>query len=321
MMRWSLFLQGSDMAAQASLYDKLFLAFDKQVALLEMRGLLVSDKTAACRFLASTNYYRFTGYAIPFLRDNDREHFKAGVDFEQVCGIIGFDGALRDLVARALRAIEIDFRTTVAHEHSRSYGAMGYQCGRNFSDARAHREMWEKIQGEIENSKEKCIDHFNRNYGGSVPVWAAVEVISFGKVSHLCKAMKDCDKNRVAKRYYLNSKNLCSYIQHLSVVRNACAHHARLWDRDFSLGKRGYGFQPVSEWVREGISATDTRFLFHTLALIYRMARPVPKPCFDRDKWKGELICLLESQRDTPHCDTFREMGIPGNWLDGGWWV
>ena len=141
------------MTAQASLYNKQFLAFDKQVTLLEARGLLVPDKTAACRFLASTNYYRFTGYAIPFLRTNDREHFKTGVDFGHVRGIIGFDDALRDLVTRALRAIEIDFRTTVAHEHSRSYGAMGYQCGRNFSDVRAHREMWEKIQGEIANSK------------------------------------------------------------------------------------------------------------------------------------------------------------------------
>lgn len=310
------------MTTQPSSYTKQFRTFGDQVDLLVSRGLSVADKAAACDFLASTNYYRFTGYAIPFLLDDNRERFRPGTTFEQVCGMMAFDERLRDIVTRALRAVEVDFRTTVAHEHARAYGATGYQDGANFGNRQAHEGLLEKIRDDITNSKEKCVDHFKRKYGGSVPVWAAVEIVSFGKVSRMYKAMKDCDKIRVAKRYFLNSKDLSSYIQHLSVVRNVCAHHARLWDRNFSLDILGhYGFKPVSEWAREGISASDTRFLFHTLALIHRMARPVPESCFNRGKWKDEIIELLRAQQQTPHCDTFRIMGIPENWIDGFWWV
>ena len=309
------------MCAQSSNYEKQFRSFDEQVALLEKRGLLISDKIAVRRFLAATNYYRFTGYAIPFLRDNDRENFKAGVTFEQICHVISFDNALRNFVAQALRAIEIDFRTTVAHEHSRCYGAMGYTSKGNFARPDDHDYMRGEIDYDIRKSTERCIVHFRHRYNGNVPIWAVIEVVSFGKVSHLYKAMKGLDQMQVARRYGLHQMTLSSYIHHLSVVRNACAHHARLWDKEFRVGRNGDGFLPLAEWSRAGISARDTCFLFHTLALIYRMARPIPKSCFDRDAWKDELIGLLEAQRQTPLCDADKEMGIPKNWTDGFWWV
>ena len=225
----------------------------------------MADKTVVRKFLASTNYYRFTGYAIPFLRDNDRENFIEGVAFENICEIISFDEALRNLVAQALRAVEIDFRTTLAYEHSQVHGAMGYKSGANFNDTRMHGEICKKICDEIDNSKEQCVAHFKNNYNGEIPIWAAIEVVSFGRVSRLYAAMKSQDQNNVAKRYRMQSKTLGSYIQHLSVVRNLCAHHARIWDRKFCLGRNGDGFLPLSEWSKAGVSAANTRFLFTCL--------------------------------------------------------
>jgi len=49
------------------------------------------------------------------------------------------------------------------------------------------------------------------------------------------------DRNAIAHAYDLDEVNLTSFLHHLSIVRNHCAHHARLWKRPCrSTGK----FQP-----------------------------------------------------------------------------
>jgi hypothetical protein len=57
------------------------------------------------------------------------------------------------------------------------------------------------------------------------------------------------------------------------------------------------------------------------LALIYRMARPIPPSCFDRDKWEYELVGIIEAQRKTPHCNAFARMSVPTNWFESFWWA
>ena len=59
---------------QKAIYQKPYKTVAEQVALLEGRGLVVDiDASNFAAFLRSVNYYRFTGYAIPF--QIDREHF------------------------------------------------------------------------------------------------------------------------------------------------------------------------------------------------------------------------------------------------------
>ena len=59
---------------QKAIYQKPFKTVAEQIALLEGRGLSVDiDASDFAAFLRSVNYYRFTGYAIPF--QVDREHF------------------------------------------------------------------------------------------------------------------------------------------------------------------------------------------------------------------------------------------------------
>ena len=52
---------------QKAIYQKPFKTVAEQIALLEGRGLSVDiDASDFAAFLRSVNYYRFTGYAIPF---------------------------------------------------------------------------------------------------------------------------------------------------------------------------------------------------------------------------------------------------------------
>lgn len=54
---------------------------------LEGRGLIVSDRAVAGRFLKYINYYRFAGYALKFQYWDDEKKdrvFKDGVSFDDV---------------------------------------------------------------------------------------------------------------------------------------------------------------------------------------------------------------------------------------------
>ena len=91
------------------------------------------------------------------------------------------------------------------------------------------------------------------------------------------------------------------------VMRNCCAHHARLFDRKF------YGYRPLNEWRNTPTATLDTRTFFAQLLLVYRMLRPLPSVCFDRTRWRRVVYRLL---RDTPNCSVFdmdRIMDIPAD--------
>jgi len=119
----------------------------------------------------------------------------------------------------------------------------------------------------------------------------------------------------IAQRYKIKGNILESYIHHISVVRNMCAHHTRLWDRTF------YGLRPLNHWHQTDLTKADTRRLFYTLLLVYRLTQHLPCACFDRLAWKDNLIKRLQDFQALPNCSPFYIMGIPPNGLSTEWWV
>ena len=74
---------------------KPFLPLDKQIELLEGRGLTIANKEYAIKVLANVNYYRFSAYSLT-LRTNDQ--FAVGTTFEDICRLYNFDLRLRNFV-------------------------------------------------------------------------------------------------------------------------------------------------------------------------------------------------------------------------------
>lgn len=42
-------------------------------------------------------------------------------------------------------------------------------------------------------------------------------------------------RRAIAAAYGVDEQVLASWLRHLSLVRNICAHHSRLWNRDFTI--------------------------------------------------------------------------------------
>lgn len=65
------------------------------------------------------------------------------------------------------------------------------------------------------------------------PLWDAMEVLSLGTVSKMYSLLADTDVcHKVARSFsYPNARFAQSVFHSLTVVRNICAHHARVWNR------------------------------------------------------------------------------------------
>jgi abortive infection bacteriophage resistance protein len=100
------------------------LSWDEQVALLMGRGLAVRDEAACARFLAATNYYRFSGYAryfqkAPHLGDDD---FRPGISFEEIRMVYDADESLRTALVQPLARVELMLRSHVARVIADEHG-------------------------------------------------------------------------------------------------------------------------------------------------------------------------------------------------------
>jgi abortive infection bacteriophage resistance protein len=218
-------------------YNKEPLRFEQQLALLVERGLIVENYDKAIRFLSRVNYYRFSAYCIPF--EKSRHSFRENVTFSNVQELYKFDKDLRNLLDEALEIIEIGLKTSIAYHLAHKHNTFIHETPDAFFENRAFTfSKWqEKLHTEIRRSQEKFIDHFKSKYEGfpKLPLWMAVEVMSFGSLSRMISALKRTEQIEIARIYGLHSKVFCSWLHTLVYVRNICAHHGRIWDRVLSI--------------------------------------------------------------------------------------
>ena len=57
---------------------------------------------------------------------------------------------------------------------------------------------------------------------------------------------RTADRNAVAEPYAIDEVLLASFLHHISIVRNICAHHARFWDRELPFKAQLPRKQPVA---------------------------------------------------------------------------
>lgn len=288
-------------------YGKPWLSYSDQVVLLQSRGLIMADPAAAERFLAHLNYYRFSGYCLAF--ESQRHVLAAPTTFEQVRAAYEFDLTLRDLVSEALEVVEVDIRTAVAYVFGAAHGPFGHTLRSNFFVEFEHPEWATLLREEATRSKDRFVQHFKEKYAGfpDLPLWSAMEIMSFGSLSKMIGGMLTEDQNNVARRYGLHQKVFANWTHHFNVVRNICAHHARLWDRVWRVKPlllTELGWQ--GQW-----APRNDRLYITLLALAYMLKRCGEASVFYRN-WRSRVHTLLATP---PSCaDPLRIMSLPADW-------
>jgi len=203
-----------------------------QVALLQSRGMAVPDVPAAINALERISYYRFTGYALAW-RQANTDQFRPGVSFDEVLALYEFDRRLRDLIWCAVEPIEVALRTRLTLRLTIAHGnAFAHTDPALFRPGWNHARWLQQVDTEGDRSHELFIQHFQQNYTGfpRLPMWMATEIMSFGSLSQMYGNLRAAEQATIARSLGLFERYFPSWMHTLSIVRNACAHHARCWD-------------------------------------------------------------------------------------------
>lgn len=295
-------------------YTKPALSYEEQVAKLVGRGLGVADPRAAAGFLAHVNYYRFSGYCLPF--ETARHQFVPGTTFEQIVGLYECDRDLRDLISEALEVVELDLRTTMAYYFGHRYGAFGHTTPQAFYPGFKHAEWLAKLHDEAERSSELFIQHYRQTYLGfpDLPIWIATEVMSFGALSKMYQGMVRPDQIGLANRYGLHSSVMHTWLHHLVYMRNLCAHHLRLWGRVSSIIPDLP--RNVPAWGPTYVPRRDC--LFCTLLILNALMNRSPAVKSFAREWRARVTKHLA--QPPAGLNLMAGLGGPANWASHPLW-
>lgn len=317
-------------------FAKPALTAGEQLDLLIERGLHINDRERALRLLEVTTSFRLSPYMRPFQYPDDPEHrFKPNARLSDIMQVYRFDSDLRQLVMVAIERVEIAVRTGISNHMACTYGTHWYltpaRFKAHFDHSRLLTELNDKLVKEtrqyhreterIERAKvpeeikqvrkeSRKRDNYPRYYAltygqpAHLPSWAMVEELSLGTLSHLFDGLDEYrDRKAIARRFALPHHVLASWLHTLTFIRNVCAHHFRLWNRELSI--------PPSWPKHLAFPAPQAgrgapRRLFTVLMMLTHLTTQISPDT----RWPGRLHALLAEYPDIPR----KPMGFPEDW-------
>ncbi len=295
-------------------YTKPPLSFLDQLALLRSRGLFIDDEEKAISYLKEISYYRLSAYFLPYQLQKD--NFNAGTTFSQIIDTYSFDRELRLLVFDCIERIEIAIRTqfiyclAIKNSDSHWQDKKANFVPPYYNKVGQHIDPYTDFQQIINRAKtsrrpEVFISHYIENYDNPAnpPAWMCLELLTIGEMSHLYSGLaKNEDKNQVASFFGVHHTVLQSWLHTLTYVRNLCAHHARLWNRDLAVEPDKLK-KPIGLWIEPAFE-NNKRVFYFLCMLKYLLNRANPG-----NNFTIKLKTLFEKYPNVP----IKFIGIPSN--------
>lgn len=273
--------------------------------------MVIHGRERVKRYLAHLNYYRLAAYWLPFEADHSTHTFRPNTTFDLVLEHYIFDRELRLLVMDAIERIEVSLRTRWAYHLSHTYGPHAHLQGELFKGKWKHAENIHTLQDTVRRSSEVFIRHFRKYDEELPPLWAICEVMTLGQLSKWYGNLKHgSDRNAISNTYNLDEVNLTSFLHHLSIVRNHCAHHARLWNREFTFAWKMPRKRPAD--LTNNFNHTDGKRLYNTLVMLAYLMDSI-----NPNTWKQRLHNLFVKHPDVQP----RFMGFPDGWQERTLWA
>jgi abortive infection bacteriophage resistance protein len=292
-------------------YTKTYKTVEEQADLLIQRGL-VCNRGSLVERLDWINYYRLSGYFYPF-RKPESDDFIEGTNFDQVWERYCFDRKFRLLMLDGIARVEVGIKTAIVRVFAREYGPFGYMRRGNLPNIsdRLYEELMGSMAQDMNSSRAKFVEAYREKYGDSeqsLPLWMAVELMTFGKMLKFYEGMEKKLQNEIAGNFSQQKTPFISWLRSLNVVRNICAHHARLWNRVLGVAPILYPKNETKKRESKWFSPVpvNNRRIFASITLILEMLS-VMAP---KSGWKERLLGLLECYPNIP----LVEMGFPENW-------
>lgn len=300
-------------------FTKPAIPVSAQLQLWIDRGLIVADQANAENYLFTIGYYRLSAYSLPFQNGNPDHQFKSGVSFDDIHKFYIFDRELRLLVLDAIERIEVAFRSQFNNHMALSYGAHWYLDEAHFTPKYDHKKLLASIESEMGRSKETFLRAYLKKYTTPrlPPSWMVTELLTFGQLSRVYdKLAQASDQKAIARGMNTPAELLRSWMQAISYIRNTCAHHSRLWNRELGTAPM-VPKKPKGPWISMPITVADPlvnphKRLYLLLAILEYLLQAVNPT----STWHERLKDLMDRNPQISKA----HMGMPDDWVDDPFW-
>lgn len=231
-------------------FDKPFLSNDILISNLENKGVHIPNYDFADIVLTRCNYYRLSAYLKPLIND---DRFTTLECFDSAYELYSFDRHLRMYVFGLISNIEVGIRSSLNHWIcSKTNNRFWYLDPTLFNENAAYHKTIEELATAFKRSKlsfaqdykKKYYNEFSPDYDFMPPAWMICEVMSFGQLVTLInnfnpECIKQCKLVQYAKSVGLpNFGTLQNWLLIIKEIRNHCAHHNRIFNRNLRTPAR-----------------------------------------------------------------------------------
>lgn len=237
--------------------------------------------------------------------------YKTGCTLQDALNLYRFDKKLRLLLFNEIEKVEIALRSALANIVAEATGNIFWMTDASmFANADKFKRTMALVDKELNNSKEDFIQHFKGKYSDAYPpAWILIEILPLGVVTRIYENLADNSlRKKVAARFSLPVPVFISWMTIITLTRNSCCHHARVWNKENPISPM-IAKKLKGKWLVSQIPPTR---IFYNICII-KWFIDIVSPNNDM---KGHLQQLLA---DFPMIDV-RAMGFPTNWQDEPLW-
>ena len=299
----------------------------QQIDRLRSRGMEV-DEDLAQRWFENVSYYRLSAYWYParqFTPQGKRsDDFVAGTSFNDVVALYEADRKLRTLVHDGMERVEIAMRTHIGELLCAS-DPLAYTHPDRFRPTFNHARWIATAHKRIKRvgSSHEAIKHYRDEYDGQYPFWVLAEVLDFADISRIYGGLLAQDQRQIAEElgFVVDiealSKNqqwkvkrqpsLVRWMEQLTIIRNICAHHGRLWNKSF-VPVPTFALRTQEEFA--SLPENQSEQTFGALLVMSHLLK-VTSP---GTTWPAKVMRLLEEAFLPNPLVSPSALGLPKNW-------
>ncbi|NHB05391.1 Abi family protein [Burkholderia cepacia] len=289
-------------------YAKVALSAEETLHRLWQRGLRIDDRPANLRMLRSIGHFRLLVYMRRFQNPTTRR-FWPRTRFSDIVELYAFDRRLRSITMDAVERIEVALRAALSNPLAIDYGSHWYVERDRFVDLRHYARVLDQIARECETRKGSALTHYYRTYASPdlPPIWLVCERLSLGALSRIFSALSMRDR-KVAGRHAwpdIPDTVLTSWLQSLTDLRNAYAHHARLWGMKLTVSPPA---KPAGRTLARYAPEMTRPETFYARAT---MMKALLDPLGHGSEWREALRATLTG---CEHVDAAAHLGFTTDW-------
>ncbi len=215
--------------------SKPFLTYEEQIAKLESKGLIISNKDHAIKLLKEHSYFALiSGYKQLFKKENG--NYRLHTSIEDIYRLYEFDNKLRSLLLHNILKVERNIKSQLSYAFCQKYGAEQehYLKAKNYSPNKSSIEvnnLIDKLKNIEKSPKDYAYINHQKTKHRNVSLWVMMKALTLGVVSKMYTFLPDTLQSEISKNFVSVNEQMLQYmLSLLSRVRNVCAHNQRLFD-------------------------------------------------------------------------------------------